>query len=233
MPLIDVLLLQSQRRSPSLSVVPTDGATRTLSPSHRVSYETTRPSPPPQQPRRHLSPVNNIDVASLVQPSNAHSLHISPSADASHKGTRTPGEAHARRSPGTQVHVTGILNLIFAPPHMYENTCTTAQMIPLSLINFLLLQSQRRSPSLSVALTDRAARTPPPPSGAVSFRHAARPSAPPKQPHRHLSPVRNRTVHRSSASSVLPSTGRRGGEERSSRARRTQVPTTTPRSADD
>ena len=106
MPLINVHLLQSQRRSPSLSVTPTDGAARTPSPSRRVSYKTTRPSPPPQQPRRHLSPVNNIDVVPLIQRSNAPSLHTSPSADASRKGTRTPGEAHARHSPGTQVHVT-------------------------------------------------------------------------------------------------------------------------------
>ena len=103
-----VLLLQSQRRSPAHSVAPTDRAVNayTLSSSRRVGYKTTRVSPPPQQPKRHLSPVQNSTITTLVHRSDVSSLRTSPSAGVSPKGTRTLAEDHTRRSPVTLLQVT-------------------------------------------------------------------------------------------------------------------------------
>ena len=84
--------------------------------SRRVSYKTTRPSPPPQRPRRHLSSVQ-IATTPLVHRSNEPSLQRSPSVGPSPKGVLTTHKDRPRRSPESQVQ----LCLTYACEHSRMN----------------------------------------------------------------------------------------------------------------
>ena len=98
--------IQSHRRVAQYSSMASRLVKGIQSPTRRVGYKTTRASPPPQQPKRHLSPVQNSTITTLVHRSDVSSLRTNPSAGVSPKGTRTLAEDHTRRSPVTLLQVT-------------------------------------------------------------------------------------------------------------------------------
>ena len=100
-----------QRGSPAKSVTTTETTAKSpaSSPSHipTVSLRSARPSSPPKQPKRRLSPAHNRIVKPAAHPSNQISLRTSPSATASSTSPRGSqvGQSTVRMTRNPPSHV--------------------------------------------------------------------------------------------------------------------------------